>query len=240
MVNALLNLDLPGEVTTEESGINDSSVFPVEGRILHTARLIFILSQGLHTEKDAERLEANATPLISVLRLILAIAPPEVKQFMKGELLPSSEDRSQPLGRSDSLASRLLRLTTSPAAPKLKEQILYLLFELSDSDALTFTRNVGYGYAAGFLMTHNIPAPDSVNELGDNVTTVDGQEVNPITGQRRDMEPEDHGPEMTEDEREREAERLFVLFERLRQTGVVNVVNPVEQAAREGRFEEVD
>lgn len=159
---------------------------------------------------------------------------------MKTELLPSSSDRAQPLGQSDSLASQLLRLTTSPAAPKLKEQILYLLFELSGSDALAFTRNVGYGYAAGFLMTHNIPAPDSVSELGDKVTTVDGQEVNPITGQRRDMEPEDQGPEMTDEEKEREAERLFVLFERLKATGVVDVVNPVEQAAREGRFEEVD
>ncbi len=52
-------------------------------------------------------------------------------------------------------------------------------------------------------------------------------------------EPEDDGPEMTEEEKEREAERLFVLFERLKKTGVVDVVNPVEQAMREGRFEEL-
>ena len=54
------------------------------------------------------------------------------------------------------------------------------------------------------------------------------------------MEPDDHGPEMTDEEKEREAEKLFVLFERLKATGVVNVVNPIEHAAREGRFEEVD
>ncbi len=40
---------------------------------------------------------------------------------------------------------------------------------------------------------------------------------------------------MTEEEKEREAERLFVLFERLKATGVVDVKNPVER-----RFEEVD
>lgn len=54
------------------------------------------------------------------------------------------------------------------------------------------------------------------------------------------MEPRDEGPEMTDEEKEQEAEKLFVLFERLKATGVVEVVNPVERAVREGRFEEVE
>ena len=240
LINALLNLDLPGEETNIDECKKTSPLFPVTKPARNTQRLIVILDKGIRSEEDLEKLEANATPVISVLRRINAIAPPAVKQSMKDELLPSSKDRAQPLGRSDTLSSRLLRLTTSPTAPKFKEQISYLLFELSDSDALTFTRNVGYGYAAGFLMTHNIPAPESLDSFGEEVTTVDGQEINPITGQRRDMEPEDAGPEMTDEEKEKEAEKLFVLFERLKATGVVNVVNPVEQAARDGRFEEVD
>lgn len=96
-------------------------------------------------------------------------------------------------------------------------------------------------------MTHNLPVPDNAlngengsEDLGGRLTTIDGKEINPITGQRRDMEPEDPGPEMTDEEKETEAERLFVLFERLKATGVVNVVNPVEHALQEGRFEEVD
>jgi len=44
---------------------------------------------------------------------------------------------------------------------------------------------------------------------------------------------------MTPEEKEREAERLFVLFERLKATGVVDVRNPVEEALREGRIQEV-
>jgi hypothetical protein len=39
--------------------------------------------------------------------------------------------------------------------------------------------------------------------------------VNPITGQFLDMQKFADAPEMTEEEKEREAERLFVLFERL-------------------------
>ncbi len=92
-------------------------------------------------------------------------------------------------------------------------------------------------------LNNNNNASDSgaAEDLGEKVTTtVDGQEINPITGQRRDMEPRDEGPEMTDEEKEREAEKLFVLFERLKATGVVEVVNPVETAVREGRFEEVE
>lgn len=76
-------------------------------------------------------------------------------------------------------------------------------------------------------MSHDIPAPDfslkrdsleavgdGTEDPGETLTHVDGQEINPITGQRTDMEPVDTGPEMTDIEKEREAERLFVLFER--------------------------
>jgi hypothetical protein len=38
--------------------------------------------------------------------------------------------------------------------------------------------------------------------------------VNPITGQRLDAEDPSSQEPMTEEEKEREAERLFVLFER--------------------------
>ena len=53
------------------------------------------------------------------------------------------------------------------------------------------------------------------------------------------MEERVEMPEMTQEEKEREAERLFVLFERLKKTGVVNVRNPVEEAYRSGRIEEL-
>ncbi|CAG8509955.1 3662_t:CDS:1, partial [Scutellospora calospora] len=55
------------------------------------------------------------------------------------------------------------------------------------------------------------------------------KQINPITGQYF----EDEAPslsDMTDEDREREAERLFVLFERLKKTGVMDVVNPVEEA----------
>lgn len=114
-----------------------------------------------------------------------------------------------------------------------------MLFELSGEDPTKFVANVGYGYASGFLMSQNIPVPqnatDSLAEGGG-----EGVRINPITGQRLDAETYvDEGPPMTDEEKEIEAEKLFVLFERLRATGMVDVVNPVRQAVEEGRFEEL-
>ena len=45
--------------------------------------------------------------------------------------------------------------------------------------------------------------------------------------------------EMTDEEKEREAERLFVLFERLQNLGV-GVENPVRAFQQSGRFEELN
>ncbi|KAF3903942.1 Synembryn-A [Orbilia brochopaga] len=116
---------------------------------------------------------------------------------------------------------------------------------LSDSHAGKFIRNVGYGHASGYLMMRGIPVPpDMLSEAG-HATDASGRHVNPITGQYLDDEQTAtaglEGLEgMTDEEKEREAERLFVLFERLNRTGVVNVENPLRQAVQEGRFEEIE
>ncbi|KAI4246519.1 MAG: hypothetical protein L6R40_001882 [Gallowayella cf. fulva] len=249
LVNALLNLS----VEYDDKPLKDSDpnpYFPKPDQYCNVDRFISILDNAVRTYTE-EQLEKVATPLVTLLRKVFELAPSNVRPHMQVALLPSNSERSQPLGQSNTLASRLLRLSTSPVAPSLRESVSSLLFELSDKDATSFVRNVGYGFASGFLMTHDLPVPASAREgwstetnggedLGEKITSVDGREINPVTGQIREMEPEALEEEMTEEEKEREAERLFVLFERLKATGVVNVKNPVEQAIQEGRFEELD
>lgn len=246
LINALLNLDLSAKWLQPPQETEMSPFFPAEDSNKNINRLASILTLAIRDSKE-EDLEITVVPLVTLLRRIFELAPISVKSHMQRSLLPSNEERAQPLGKSDTLASCLLGLSTSPVAPKLREGISSLLFELSNKDATTFVRNVGYGFAAGFLMTHNFPVPENTlkgngvsDDPGRMVTSVDGKEINPITGQRRDMEPKDPGPEMTDEEKEREAEKLFVLFERLKATGVMNVVNPVEKAVQEGRFEEIE
>lgn len=223
LINALLNLDFKSNTSND---MTTNFLFPHNNETYHLDRLTAILDSSVRHYKD-EELEALASPLVAILRKIYAIAPVSVKAQMESSLLPSVEERAEPLGRSDSLASWLLRLSTSPVAPSLRESISSLMFEASDQDPALFVRNVGYGFASGFLMTHNLAVPQKapksdsenanvghVEDPGEIVTRVDGLEINPITGQRKDMEPVDLGPEMTDDEKEREAEKLFVLFER--------------------------
>lgn len=223
LVNALLNLS----VVYDDNPPKDSDpnpYFPKPDQFCNIDRLVSILDNAVRTYTE-EQLETLATPLVTLLRKVFGFAPSHVRPHMQTALLPSNAERSQPLGQSNTLASRLLRLSNSPVAPCLRESVASLLFELSDKDAASFVRNVGYGFAAGFLMTHDLPVPASATEgwstgsdggdLGEKLTNVDGKEINPVTGQIRDMEPEAEGEEMTEEEKEREAERLFVLFERL-------------------------
>lgn len=221
LINSLLNLDLEDQ-TPETPATNP--LFPESDQNRHADRLMNILDASILQYKE-EQLETLATPLVSLLQKIYVAAPTPVKKQLRASLLPSNNERSRPLGRSDTFASRLLRLSTSPVAPNLRESVSGLMFELSDQNPTSFVRSVGYGFASGFLMSHDLPAPEFLlqrdpldagvgGDLGETLTRVDGQEINPITGQRTDMEPVDTGPEMTDMEKEREAERLFVLFER--------------------------
>ena len=223
LINALLNLDFAYVYDDPLSGAS------VENFRSHVSRLVSILDQAVRQYQD-EELERLAPPLLALLRKIFQLAPLNIQDLVKLRLLPSDLDRAKPLGKSDTLSSALLRLSTSPVAPNLRQSISSMMFELSDQDAASFVRNVGYGYASGFLMSHGISVPEDIldavhsgesesepkrsQSTGETFTTIHGKDINPITGQRRDMEPTDTLPPMTDDEREREAERLFVLFER--------------------------
>jgi hypothetical protein len=226
LLNALANLDIDGSLlkASETTAILD--------------KLITILERSVRSLPSTE-LETAAIPLLTVLRKINEVGPSQLRASMKSQLLPQDEERDQPIGKSSSLASQLLRLTTSSGMVSLSEAISGLMFELSDKDANLYVQNVGYGYAAGYLMTHKIPIPESARKTRDNGETSGQIPVNPITGQRLDREPAVELPEMTREEKEREAERLFVLFERLKATGVVDVQNPVELARDAGRIEEL-
>jgi hypothetical protein len=246
IINSLLNLDLEDK---KAHIFATNPLFPKFDPRCNVNRLYSILDQSVRKYSE-EQLEQLAAPLITLIRQIYSFAPEGIQEHMRSLMLPSDEDRLKPLGRTETFSSYLLRLSTAAGAPQIRESIQHLLFELSEKDATKFVRNVGYGFAAGFLMSHKITVPESALEAwstadsgtdaasigtssrtsGDSERlsrTKSGDEtpkgnetrknyrINPITGQRLDMEEkEDGGPPMTEAEKEREAERLFVLFER--------------------------
>lgn len=133
----------------------------------------------------------------------------EAKSRLKERFLPTDDDRTQILGRGDSLPHKLLSMTNNSMFSEVREVIMSIFFELSDQNPTQFVHNVGFGNAAGYLSSKGIQISQQ-----DLETEAAGPEVNPITGQRIDAEPDVPLPDMTDEEKEREAERLFVLFER--------------------------
>ena len=248
LFNALLNLDLASAEKKTPIGpeVRSSPLFPYSTPEEVVDRFTTIFNKAMRTMPENELDQAGA-PLCTLLRRLYELAQPQMKEWMRNIMLPKDRDREKPLGVGETMAARLLRSSCSPNLPTLRENISSLLFELSDKDANKFVKNIGYGFAAGFLMNHNIEIPGSAAEANSMSTGSDasgGAAVNPITGQTLKAEEKDRPIEQVEDmtqtEKEREAERLFVLFERLKATGVVNVKNPVQQAVEEGRFEEIE
>lgn len=152
--------------------------------------------------------ESEFLPLLLALMAMSQSEATEAKSRLQESFIPSDEDRKEALGKGDSLPHKLLHMTNQSMFPEVREVIMTLFFELSEKDPSRFVHNVGFGNAAGYLSTKGIQI--SQQELGDAV----GPNVNPITGQRTDAEAQPDLPEMTQEEKEREAERLFVLFER--------------------------
>jgi hypothetical protein len=219
LVNSLMNVPF-------EQKDSLAQLFPKGALNTNVDRLHEILEKSIKVYADDE-LEQLVSPLLTLLRKVYENAPREVQKYMQRALLPSEADREKVLGRAESLASRLLRLSTNPTTPQVRETISSLLFDLSDNDARKFVQNVGYGFASGFLFQHNVPIPENAMEAyslsgseGSNArASQDSREqfagmVNPVTGQLLDREEIVEEEPMTMEEKEREAERLFVLFER--------------------------
>jgi len=195
-------------------------------------KLIEILSDCINFCGTQDK-ESEFLPLLLAINHMSQSEAKSAKERLQQKIIPSEEDRKEALGKGQSLPHKLLHMSNMSMFPEVREVIMTTFFELSERDPSLFVHNVGFGNAAGYLNSKGIEI--SQKELGSAV----GPAVNPITGQRLDAEPEVELPEMTDEEKEREAERLFVLFERLKATGVMDVENPVTAAMQSGRIQEL-
>lgn len=103
--------------------------------------------------------------------------------------------------------------------------------------ASTLASYVGYGNVAGFLFQKGImgaPGAPATSGVGAPVETPEGIPINPITGIAQKDGPSE--PDMSDEEKEREAEKLFVLFDRLERLGAIPAEqNPIRKAIQEGK-----
>ncbi|KAL5611514.1 uncharacterized protein BROUX77_001670 [Berkeleyomyces rouxiae] len=222
LINCLFAIPLPKDYTYSKESVS---------------RLIEVLELSLAAySKDHSKIDRELVPLMLTILRLSESSDKNAKKMVSDKIFPSEKDREQALGRGTTLPHKLLNQVSNPIAANFCQTTLNIYFELSERDPQAFVSIVGFGNAAGFLASKGIKMSES--ELSQSKAGP-SYAINPITGQKLDMEDVSDIIEMTDEEKEREAERLFVLFERLRATGVVDIENPVTKAKQEGRFEEL-
>lgn len=185
------------------------------------------------TESEYEKIISHVVLLKQLCREF-----PTIKDTVSQALLPSAADRLYPIGEGDSATARLAAILRVISFSAFKDAVSELFFTLCDENAETMVKRFGYGNVAGFLISKNISP-----EIAEATTPPkDGisQPTNPITGQYQTAEPLNTLEPMSEEEKLREAERLFVLFERIKTNPTIQIQNPVEAALHAGKLAELN
>lgn len=199
--------------------------------------------------ESSDTLDDMLSPLV-VLITKLCIADEGSRSRVRHWIVPDDLDRSSPLEERPDIPGKCLRLLSCVYHPRLKDAVGELLFAIADSDgrififsprfssnlflfiASTLCSLVGYGNVAGFLFHKGFfNAPSRNSNIP--TSTSSGESINPITGTI--VKPTEGVP-MTDEEKEREAEKLFVLFDRLEKTGAIPPEqNPMRKAMQQRR-----
>ncbi|KAJ1659964.1 hypothetical protein IWQ61_001028 [Dispira simplex] len=210
----------------------------------------------------------NVAPsLLPLLWLLVSISRAHIpsRLEMRNHWFPEDRDRSQAPETMDTPGGRMVFILAQPMPTPLSYSVGNLLYNLWNNDVTQLVNEIGYGNAAGYLYHRGITysaensesntdtmGRGSINSTsrppsrGSRSSTPASTSINPITGRIDDpipiastnQDPSKEWDTMTEEEKEQEAEKLMVLFDRLHRTGVVEFEHPLAKAVREGKFEE--
>ncbi|KAH6915266.1 guanine nucleotide exchange factor [Coprinopsis sp. MPI-PUGE-AT-0042] len=185
------------------------------------------------TPQDSlDELLAPLTVLLARICLGDEAARARVRQF----IVPDDLDRSSPLEERQDILGRCLRLLGSMYHARLKDSVGEMLYAMSDNNASTLSGLVGYGNVAGYLFNKGVMSAPSGSDSTAPTTTAKGETINPVTGTI--LGPKTNASEeMTDEEKEREMEKLIVLFDRLEKTGALpKEQNPIRKGIQEGKL----
>ncbi|KAG2360174.1 guanine nucleotide exchange factor [Suillus spraguei] len=190
--------------------------------------------------QDLCKIDGNASldeilcPLVLLITRF-CLGDDDAKTRIRQWLVPENLDRTHPLEKRADLLGRCLRLLASVYHSRLKDAMGEMLYAMCDSNATSLAGYFGYGNVAGFLYHKGVVSAPLVSAgSGAPPTTVSGLPINPITGT---VEHPSRTIDMTDEEKEHEAEKLFVLFDRLEKTGALPPSqNPYRKAFQEGKM----
>ncbi|KAF8623436.1 hypothetical protein AX15_006378 [Amanita polypyramis BW_CC] len=193
--------------------------------------------ERVRKESPDNSLDDLISPLL-VLIYRLCVADENTRVRVRQWMVPDDLDRSSALEARPDILGRCLKLLGSVYHPRLRDAVGEMLFSMADSNVTTLSALVGYGNVAGYLFNKgimNAPSPNT-STTNASLSTPSGQPINPITGTTEKVKTEME--EMTDEEKEREMEKLFILFDRLEKGGnLPQDRNPFRKAIQEGKID---
>ncbi|XP_035467556.1 synembryn-A isoform X2 [Scophthalmus maximus] len=171
-----------------------------------------------------DKIKEKLTPILNLLTETCR-AHRETRHYIRTHILPPLTDVSHRPEEGSTMKSRLIRLMTH-LDTDVKHCAADLIFVLCKENVRRFVKYTGYGNAAGLLATRGL-----LGGQGCRISNSDGKyssdsdsdteeyrqvrdRINPVTG-RMEVEQSDPMEGMTEEEKEEEAKRLIMLFNKL-------------------------
>ncbi|XP_056153395.1 synembryn-A isoform X2 [Lampris incognitus] len=179
---------------------------------------------------SGDRVKEKLTPVLNLLTESCRVHC-QTRLYIRQHILPPLRDVSQRPEEGSTVKSRLVRLMTH-LDTDLKHCAAELLFVLCKENVSRFVKYTGYGNAAGLLATRGLlggqgPGGPSSGAQYSSDSDSDTEEyrqvkgrINPVTG-RVEAEQPDPMEGMTEEEKEEEAYRLVMLFNKLSRDDII-------------------
>uniref|UniRef100_A0A8C2YX94 Synembryn n=1 Tax=Cyclopterus lumpus TaxID=8103 RepID=A0A8C2YX94_CYCLU len=182
--------------------------------------LVLFMERRLET---GDKMKEKLTPILNLLTESCR-AHRETRHYIRKHILPPLRDASHRPEEGSTVKSRLIRLMTH-LDTDLKHCAADLIFVLCKENVSRFVKYTGYGNAAGLLATRGLLGGQGSRVSSDAQYSSDSDSdteeyrqvkgrINPVTG-RVEVEQPDPMEGMTEEEKEEEAKRLIMLFNKL-------------------------
>uniref|UniRef100_A0A3B5KH33 Synembryn n=1 Tax=Takifugu rubripes TaxID=31033 RepID=A0A3B5KH33_TAKRU len=171
--------------------------------------------------ESGEKMKEKLTPILNLLTESCR-AHRETRRYIKKHILPPLRDVTHRPEEGTTVKSRLIRLMTH-LDTDLKHCAADLIFVLCKENVSRFVKHTGYGNAAGLLASRGLlgghglrtSSPEGQYSSDSDSDTEEYRKVkdriNPVTGRVESPQP-DPMEGMTEEEKEEEARRLLMLF----------------------------
>ncbi|KAM4524283.1 chaperone Ric-8A-like isoform 1-T2 [Odontesthes bonariensis] len=200
---------------------------------------VHMLLMFMETRLDlGVKIKAKLTPILNLLTESCR-AHRETRLYIRKHILPPLRDVSQRPEEGTTVKNRLIRLMTH-LDTDLKHCAADLIFVLCKENVGRFVKYTGYGNAAGLLATRGLlggqgPRNSTSSAQYSSDSDSDTEEyrqvkdrINPVTG-RMEAEQTDPMEGMTEEEKEEEAKRLIMLFNKLSRDNIIQPMGVNEE-----------